>query len=183
MNKTIVIVLFITLALGASKGAHAQSSPVRMDLEIDPTAYALGGYSAHLGVGSGRLRVDFGMYGLDVPRFAHGNRDFDVWFDGAGARLQWFRSAEQSGAFADVSVGVTRKRIQLTGSDTYTRRNVLGTGIDFGWRFALPAGFYVTPWAGVEYDFGVDDFVLGGRTYRDRSISPFAAVHIGYRFR
>jgi hypothetical protein len=182
MNKTIAIVFFVAL-LGASTVAHAQSSPVRMDLEIDPTAYALAGYSVHLGAGSGRLRVDLGMYSLDVPRFAHGNRDFDVSFDGAGARLQWFRSAEQIGAFADVSAGITRKHIRLTGSDAFNRTNVFGTGIDVGWRFALPAGFYVTPWAGVEYDFGVHDVVLDGRAFRDRSISPFAAVHVGYRLR
>ncbi|MCB9564478.1 MAG: hypothetical protein H6709_17620 [Kofleriaceae bacterium] len=162
--------------------AAAPAAPAaHLDLEVDPTAYVFGGFSVHLGLGWGHLRLDLGAYGMDVPRWFHGNDGFDAHFDGAGAKLQWFPRAAQRGAFVDVSTGWVRQHVARGGASA--RNDALGVGVDAGWRFALPADFYVTPWAGVGYQLGADDVMLDGHTFHNRAITVFAAVHVGYSFR
>ncbi|HET7539089.1 MAG TPA: hypothetical protein VFK05_04435, partial [Polyangiaceae bacterium] len=56
-------------------------------------------------------------------------------------------------------------------------------GINAGFRWDLPANFYVTPWLGVGYAFGADDVTLGTRTFDANSLVVFPAVHLGYRLR
>jgi hypothetical protein len=56
-------------------------------------------------------------------------------------------------------------------------------GVHVGYRIALPAHFYVTPWIGVSYAWSAADVTLGGMTYEPARINVFPAVHVGYRFR
>ena len=113
----------------------------------------------------------------------HGNDGWDASFDGAGAKLQWFPFAEQQGAFIDVSGGVSRQKVALQSNGASQRDNVFGVGVDAGYRFSLPYSFYVTPWAGVSYDINAKDVMLDGHTYKKSKLMPFAAVHVGFRFR
>src|SRR5262245_36496062 len=58
--------------------AHATDTPApapsraldprfHADVEIDPTAYVLGGYSLHVGLGWRRVRVDLGAFAMTLP--------------------------------------------------------------------------------------------------------------------
>ncbi len=174
---------FTVSALMLALAAPARAAGgVHSDIEIDPTAYALGGYSLHAGVEAGRVRVDLGAYAMNVPGFIHGNDDFDVSFDGYGAKLQLFPLTPQRGLFVGVDGGVTRLHVRLQGTDLEAHRTQLGVGVDAGYRIMLPADFYVTPWVGVGYGFQADDVQLGGKTFAGSHVTFFPAIHLGHRF-
>jgi hypothetical protein len=169
---------------GEPTAAPAPSaSSLHLDLEVDPTAYALSGYSAHVGIGWERLRVDLGVFAMDVPRFVHGNDGFSSSFDGFGATVQYFPFAEQAGAFLGLGGGRSRQHVDLDGTVLSSRRSKWNAGVDVGWRFTIGRSFYVTPWVGLDHTFGAEDVTLAGRTYKNGSWSVFPAVHLGYRFR
>jgi hypothetical protein len=153
------------------------------DVEIDPTAYALDGFSLHTGIGWSRVRVDLGVFGLRVPEFVHQQPDFEVAFDGYGIKLQYFPFAEQRGAFVGIDGGVSRSHIRLEGSQLSARDNQFTLGVNAGWRFDLVGGFYATPWLGVGYAFGQDDVTLAGETFSGSPLVVFPAVHLGYHLR
>lgn len=175
----------------ASSPAFAESTSVsttadrdfHLDLEVDPTAYVLSGYSAHLGLGWNRLRLDLGVFAMDLPTMLHGNEGWDASFDGAGVKLQWFPLAEQRGLFVDVSAGVSRRTATLVETGASQRDTIVGVGIDGGYRFDLPYNLYITPWAGLSRDLSPTDVMLDGKSFQKSAWTPFAAVHVGYRFR
>lgn len=177
--------------IAASAGSDAAlattavtASSFHGDFEVDPTAYALDGFSLHVGLGWKRLRVDLGNYAMGLPEALSGTRDFDVSFDGYGAKAQVFLfSDEQRGGFVGVDGGVTRMTVRRDGTDLTSRQSQVGIGVDLGWRFAFGDHFYATPWISVGYALGAKDVTLGGATYTASRITVFPAVHLGYRFR
>lgn len=166
--------------------AHAEPAPlphdVHVDLEIDPTAYALSGYSLHAGIGYRQLRLDVGAFGMALPAFAVNNDAFDVSFSGFGAKLQYFPLHEQRGGFVGIDAGVLWSVAERTGTTMAARDRQASVGIHAGWRFTFADRFYATPWLGVSRAFGVDDVMLGGSTYKPDRIQVFPAVHLGVRF-
>lgn len=154
------------------------------DFEVDPTAYVLDGFSLHVGLGWKRLRVDLGNYAMALPRALGGSPDFDVSFDGYGAKAQLFLfSDEQRGGFVGVDAGVTRMNVRRDGTDLANRQSLLGVGVNLGWRFTFGPHFYATTWIGFGYSFGASDVTLAGATYTPSRFTIFPAVHLGYRFR
>jgi hypothetical protein len=172
-----------TVAGGAAAPPPAVS-PLHGDFEVDPTAYVLGGFSLHVGIGWKRLRVDLGNYAMALPAALSGTRDFDVSFDGYGAKAQLFLfSDEQRGAFVGLDAGVTRMSVRRDGTDLTSRQSQLGVGVDLGWRFAFGEHFYATPWISFGHVFNAKDVTLAGATYTANRVTVFPAVHLGYRFR
>jgi hypothetical protein len=161
----------------------ASAAPIHGDVEVDPTAYALSGNSIHVGIGYEHLRLDLGNFALALPQLVHGEDGFDVAFDGFGAKLQWFPRDAQTGVFLGVDAGVVRVHARLQGTAMSDDDLEVQTGVDVGYRFALPAGFYITSWIGVGYAWSTKDVMLGGKTYEPSPITVFPAVHLGYRFR
>ncbi len=153
------------------------------DFEIDPTAYVASGHSIHVGIGYDHLRLDLGAYAMRLPELLTGDEDFTLSMSGYGIKVQYYLFHEQRGGFIGVDGGVTHILSQLKGTELARRQQMFGVGMDAGWRFALPAGFYVTPWLGVSYNFGVDDVTLAGKTQHNNPVVVFPAVHLGYRFR
>ena len=129
--------------------AHAERDPaapaahaVHVDLEVDPTAYVLGGWSVHVGLGYQNVRVDLGTYAMDVPEALHGQDGWDLSFHGAGAKLQWFPFASGGaprGLFVDGSVGVSRQRVTWRERQASSQDTLVGVGASAGYRFLLPA--------------------------------------------
>jgi hypothetical protein len=177
MTKTLLAAAAL-LAFSLPAGAAA----VRADMEVDPTAYVLGGYSVHAGIVHERLRVDIGAFAMNVPQFLHGNSNFRESFDGYGLKLQYFPFADQAGAFAGVDVGLVRVRLRRVGTDLASQSDQIGVGVHAGYRFELGRSFYATPWLGVGYQFNAGATTLGGQTFTADRWSIFPAVHIGCRF-
>lgn len=153
------------------------------DAEVDPTAYILEGFSIHVGLGWQRWRLDLGNFAMAVPHFVHGNSDYDVSFDGYGAKLQYFLFEEQSGGFVGVDGGINRMYLERKGTDLAARQSQYSAGVDAGWRFPIVSGLYATIWAGLGYTFHASDVTLADSTYKAQPWTPFAALHVGYRFR
>lgn len=161
----------------------APASGFHADAELDPTAYVLDGFSIHVGLAWKRWRFDLGNYAMALPRFVHGNSDYDVSFDGFGAKLQYFLFAEQAGGFVGVDGGANRLLLQRRGTDLAARQRQYGLGAHAGWRFRMTAGLYLTLWAALSYTFNPHDVSLAGSTFTNHHLTPFAAVHVGYQFR
>lgn len=159
----------------------AAKSPYHLDLETDPTAFVFSGGSLHAGLGYKHLRLDLGAYAMDVPGFIESNKGFDGSFRGFGAKLQLFLFAEQKGGFVGIDAGVTEIRATAHGTGRSSTQVQLGAGVNFGWRFELPLGFYVTPWLGLGYS-SAPDVEVDGQTYESSPVTIFPAVHVGFRF-
>ena len=163
--------------------AIATASPLHADAELDPTAYALSGYSLHVGIGYQRLRVDAGNFALAVPGWVHGNDAFDVAFDGYGAKLQLFPLAEQRGLVVGVDAAYPRVLVERRGTQMAVRDGQLQAGVNVGWRFPIVDRLYATAWLGIGRAFGARDVTLGDATFRPSRTVVFPAIHVGYAFR
>ncbi len=186
MKVPVAVALSLALSTFASAPTHAgdpRPAVPYVDVEIDPLAYALAGHSLHVGLGWDHVRLDLGAFALDVPSFFHGNDGFSSSFTGYGAKLQWFPFARQHGLFLGVSAGAADRLVELDGSHAALRETRFSAGVAVGGRIPLGAGFYVTPWIGVDYAFGAGDITLEGKTYEQGPVSFFPTVHLGYRFR
>lgn len=172
----------VALAALAPRTAAADPGSLAGDVEVDPTAYILDGSSLHAGLARGHLRLDLGVYAMALPQAAHGDDGFDVAFDGFGAKLQWFPRASRTGVFVGVDAGVARVRAHRQGTDLTVVDRQVSTGVHVGYRFALPANLYVTPWLGVGRAWGAEDLTVDGATYEAMPVTVFPAVHLGYRF-
>jgi len=172
-----------TATARADEAAPAAPADFHADAEIDPTAYALDGYSLHVGLGWKRLRLDLGVYALALPDAFDGSDDFSAAFDGYGIKLQYFPFAAQRGGFVGVDGGFARVRVSLDDSDLSKRVRQLSAGVHAGWRFAITRDLYATPWLGVGYSTDPGDVMLDGKTYTPTRVTIFPAVHVGYRFR
>jgi hypothetical protein len=183
-NQHTLSIAVATLAASLAAGTTAAgASPLHVDAEIDPTAYALSGNSIHVGIGYDQYRLDLGNFAMRVPQFVHGDDGFDVSFAGYGVKLQMFPFSEhQRGLFAGIDGEVTRVLVQRQGGAMAERQNQLGAGVHVGYRIAIVDRLYVTPWIGVGYQFGASDVTLGGATYKASPISVFPAIHLGYQF-
>lgn len=166
----------------AAAAPAAQPTRLHLDVEIDPTAYILRGYSLHVGIGWRRLRVDLGAYAMAMPEFMHGNPDFDVSFHGFGVKAQFFLLAEQRGLFVGIDTGLAMPLVQRRETDLARSGLQVSVGAHVAWRLPIIAGLYVTPWIGVSYSFNAEAVTLANRTYANNPITVFPAVHIGYRF-
>ena len=160
----------------------ALDTRLHVDVEIDPTAYVLGGYSLHVGIGWRRVRADLGAFAMELPGAFLPSDDFAVSFNGFGAKLQYFPFAEQRGAFVGADAAMTWQLAQRVGADLAVRDRQIALGVNAGWRFNLGDHFYVTPWLGVSRVLGARDATLGGSRYEPMRTVVFPAVHIGYRF-
>ena len=175
----------LTVATTATAAADQPStiakSAFHADFEVDPTAYALSGYSLHVGLGWQRLRLDLGAFAMALPDFAKSDDSFEVSFDGFGSKLQYFVLAEQRGLFVGVDAGVARPLVQR--GELASKDSQYSIGVNAGYRIDLGAHLYATPWLGVSYAFSAEDVTLGGTTYQQNPVTIFPAVHVGYRFR
>ena len=173
------------LATDAARALPSPAAPaprLHLDVEIDPTAYVLSGYSLHVGFGWRHLRADVGAFALAVPGAFLPSDDFAVSFNGYGAKLQYFPFAEQRGGFVGVDAALIWQLVQRVDTELAARDRQVTLGVNAGWRFAIGDRLYVTPWIGVGRAFGARDVTLGGTRYEPMSPVIFPAIHVGYRF-
>jgi hypothetical protein len=171
-----------TEAPPASPSPAARDPQLHLDVEIDPTAYVLDGYSLHVGLGWRRVRVDLGAFALALPGAFVPGDDFAVSFNGYGAKLQFFPFAEQRGGFVGADAALTWQLVERADTDLAARDRQVTLGVNAGWRFALGDRLYVTPWIGVGRVLGARAVTLGGSRYEPMRTVVFPAIHIGYRF-
>jgi hypothetical protein len=171
------LILAVLLGLGWPIKGEAQ-----VEVEVDPFAYALNGFSLHVAKVLGSVRVNVGTFGIDVPGAIHGNDGWSEAMRGAGIKVDYLGSS-LDGLFVGVDGGYMRTRYGLTAGDETVVRGIVGMGLRAGYRVPLGwRGLYVAPWGGVSYNFDGDEVAIEGETFERSAVRPFATVHVGWRF-
>lgn len=155
----------------------------QLDVEIDPIAYALEGFSVHTAYGVNGWRFDLGVYGLTLPEAVHGNEGLTARFVGAGWKMDRFIKGGSDGAFLGIDGGVSRKVIEDNDTPDTIQRLEYSMGGRIGYRWMTGLGnLYVTPWVGLGYVFNAKDMEINDKVFENSAIQPFPTVHVGWRF-
>ncbi len=159
--------------------AHAQ-----WEAEADPTAYALKGFSVHVGhpISDGRSRVQFGAFGAETPVWIHGNRGFSEYSRGVTVKVDYFPVRRSGGPFVGFDSNYSRVRYELDKTHERTYRNIAGLGPRIGYRFNLGKSLYVSPWVSVDYQCNARNVPISGQTFHQGRYAVFPAVHLGWQF-
>lgn len=180
--------LLIGLLLLAGNRAAAQKQVLSrtIEIEVDPIAYALKGYSVHAIQNFKHLRVDLGLYGIEQPASFTGNKGFETMTRGAGLKVNYLIRDVQ-GFYTGIDAGYAVNEVRHTESGATDKGHHLSLGVHAGYRvFLFPrsnkwlSGFYLTPWAGISYNHVYDKIRLND--YKEGKTGYFATMHIGYRF-
>lgn len=174
-GSALLVVLIATAAIAPSRGA------AQVEVEVDPFAYALGGFSLHVAGFLGSQRFSVGTFGIDVPRFLHGDDDWSVVMRGAG--IKWdFLGADSDGFFLGADANYMRMSYTLDEAARTEKQDEYTVGLRGGYRWPIGRSrFYLTPWIGVGYSSG-DDVTIEGSTFEHSPINVFPTVHVGWRF-
>lgn len=166
--------------LGAAISPYAEA---QTEVEMDPVAYALKGYSGHIGkVFGARNRIQAGAFGLEIPKFYGGNQNFTLRGNGGTLKYDRFLKKGTKGLFAGVDGSFTRTRYTLDATGETTYRNGISIGPRVGYRFELGKHLYLTPWFSCGYVFNPGPaVVVGGKTFDRSSFGFFPTVHIGWK--
>lgn len=154
------------------------------EAEVDPTAYALKGFSAHVGrpIFAGRLRLQAGAFGAETPEWIHGNSGFTEYSSGGTFKVDCFLLRPLSGLFVGLDSNYSRVRYELDQTHERRYRDMVGLGPRVGYRFDVGNHFYMSPWFSVDRQFNAKDVSISGKTFHEKEYSLFAAVHLGWRF-
>ncbi|HEX6496373.1 MAG TPA: hypothetical protein VF018_12865 [Acidobacteriaceae bacterium] len=156
----------------------------QVEVEADPTAYALNGYSVHVGVPfQRRNRVQAGVYGYDLPSFYGVASGFRERGNGATFKYDRFLRHRTAGFFAGADGNYTRTRYTLKATDHSTDRGDVTIGPRIGYRWDIGPHLYVTPWFSCGYILNLGDaVVIDGKKADRNSFGYFPTLHIGWRF-
>lgn len=154
------------------------------EAEADPTAYALKGYSAHVGhpIFNGRSRLQIGAFGAETPGWINGNSSFTEDSRGVTLKFDYFPLRPLGGLFLGAESNYARVRYELNQTHERTYRNIVGLGPRVGYRFNFGKHLYVSPWVSVDYQFNAKDVTISRKIFHESRYSVFPAVHLGWRF-
>ncbi len=176
-SMSLALALATAFALAPPGEAHAQ-----VELEADPIAYALNGFSLHGAKVLGATRLSAGTFGIDVPRSYHGNEGWSSSMRGAGVKWDYLGTSID-GWFVGADAGYMRMTYSLDVENETVQRNVIGAGIRGGYRLPLgDRGLYLSPWIGVSYNFNGKDVLIGTEQFNRGAVTVFPTAHIGWRF-
>ncbi len=184
ISPKLIALISLVLTLGWATSAFAQDSASKLvaDFEVDPLAYGLQGHSLHVGLGWERYRVDLGSFALELPSSLHGQDGFESGFTGYGAKFDVFFKKTQSGAFVGLDASLARAFVTHQQSQISRRLWQGNVGVRAGYRFDLPADFFVSPWVSLTYNPLAKDVKIDGDTYKTPDFGVFPTVHLGRRF-
>ncbi|MBK9415441.1 MAG: hypothetical protein IPN61_18820 [Bacteroidetes bacterium] len=184
MKKLIIILLMI------SQQAQAQSEKMNfnrtIEIEVDPIAYMLHGYSVHGIYNHDHLRFDLGFFGIEQPASITGNKNFTTMSTGFGVKANYM-IGKVDGFYLGLDAGSIANKVTEKESKRVDTGHTLSIGGHAGYRFFIFKnvksswnGLYLTPWAGLSYNHIYDKVKL--LNYKEGSLGYFATFHIGYRF-
>ncbi|MBE8721901.1 hypothetical protein [Sphingobacterium pedocola] len=187
IQPTVRIVICLTIL--SVNNAYAQlKSKVAFELEADPLAYMLNGYSIHAGITYGSFRSSAGIFAIKQPSFFTNNDSFSVYSSGFDLKTD-YHFKKINGLFAGVQFTYGNDEIKLkTAPQTEENIRGLNIGIRSGYRIMFGKaenehkGFYINPWVALIFASDAKDKVIGPETYRQSAVSIFPAVHLGWRF-
>jgi hypothetical protein len=154
------------------------------EIEADPTAYALSGYSVHIAdaIFDGKSRLQLGAFAAETPEWVHGNSGWTEKSHGVTFKFDYFPLQPLRGLFIGLDSNYARVRYTLRQTNEKAYQNIVSLGPRIGYRFQLGEHLYVSPWISVDYQFNAEDVVLSGKTFEQGKLAVFPAVHVGWRF-
>ena len=160
------------------------AAKAQWDIEADPTAYILSGYSAHVGrpIGDGRLRLQLGAFAAETPEWMHGNAGFSEFSRGVTLKLDYFPVRPLRGLFIGADSNYAHVRYELDQTRERSYRNLVALGPRIGYRFNCGRHVYIVPWVAVDDQFNAKNVVISRKTFRESGYSIFPAIHVGWRF-
>lgn len=181
-----MIFLFV-MSMSFQSNAQRQPSPERFEVEADPIAFILNGYSFHVGYTKGHLRFDAGVFGIKQPDFALDNKLFSVFSSGGGLKVDYLLRKNR-GLFFGLQSDYATDKIGLKSDEDTQSVSGVTLGLRTGYRFMFGKqerqfkGLYLVPWVGLIHSFNPSVVTKSGHTYTQASWSIFPTIHLGYRF-
>jgi hypothetical protein len=172
---------FVLLVLLQGAVARADEPPFHVEMDGDPAAFFVDGFSLHVAALGPWHRIDFGCYAVDEPGFLHGNDGWNVELRGYEASWETFFSGD-GGLFAGLGAHLVIRTYALAGTGLAEERHQLLVGPHVGWRFWLGPHFYLEPWLALMYAYRGDAVTLAGKTFDDHPYAIFPTVYAGWRF-
>lgn len=179
------IFIFMAVITFAGATVFVPATRAQTEIEADPVAFALKGYSLHVGrVVHGKNRLQAGVYGYDLPKFYGGNDQFSRRGNGVTLKYDRFLGSTTRGLFFGADGDFTRTRYTLDATQQKTYRNDFTVGPRIGYRFQIGSHLYITPWFSCGYVFNPGPpVVVGTQKFERNSFGFFPTMHIGWRFR
>lgn len=185
--KNYCIWLFLIFLVGPYHAKTQETSNPRIEIETDPLAYLLHGYSAHAAVTYGGFRTSAGVYGIKPLDFLKENDAFDVFTSGFDLKMDYLFGSVK-GFYVGVQATYSRDRIGLKEATYREDLWGLNVGIRGGYRFLFGKlenqyrGFYLTPWAALLHNPSTKTIRHGDEEYKQAAWVPFPTLHLGWRF-
>lgn len=179
---------FISLTILNVADVQAQEdNHPHLEIEVDPLAYILKGYSFHSALIFSRMRYSFGIVGIKQPDFFLNNDAFSVYTTELDFKTDYLFSGIK-GFFAGVQLTYGKDKVGLT--DEKHREDIwsatmgirVGYRLMFGKRENQYKGFYISPWLAWLYTPDAKTVQRGREMYRQPKWFPFPALHLGWRF-
>jgi outer membrane autotransporter protein len=172
------------VVLSAALSFFSVVAQAQWEAETDPAAYALQGFSVHLGhpIFDQRFRLQLGAFGAETPEWIHGNSGFTENSRGVTFKFDYFPLHRLSGLFLGADSNYSWVRYELNQTHEHVDRNIVGLGQRIGYRFNVGKHFYLSPWVSVDYQFNAKDVTISGKIFRESPYSVFPALHLGWTF-
>ena len=176
---------FFLILLSVSRLPASAVASSSVEIEVDPIAYALSGYSGHIGYVLAEFKFDFGAakekFSDSATKAFLGNQGFSSQFESVGAKLD-FVGATQTGLHMGLQWDRSRWTYTATSSQTSANNTVQTVGPRIGYRIG-PGRFYLDPWiAFLAVASGRSHVAVGTQTYQPQKFVIFPTVHLGIRF-
>ena len=174
--------LFVAVIITVLARAISYSSP-RVDIELDPTDFALGGYRIHVGYIQNSIRYDVGILSVKIPKLFHGNDRFDYEISGVVARMDYLFAAYPKWFVGLEGTWLKNVYTHLPTNVSETRHPfLLATRI--GYRFVFMDRLTVTPWVGLGalLNKGNEYVIIEDDRFEVPTFNVFPTVHVGWAF-
>ncbi|MDR7131971.1 hypothetical protein J2X69_004337 [Algoriphagus sp. 4150] len=188
-SSRLFLLLFLLATLNFQKFAVAQekTQAIGLEIESDPLAFILKGYSLHVGYTFSSFRASVGVFGIETPDFFLKDDKFSVFSSGYDMKFDYLFN-RTGGLFVGAQFVYGRDKIELKDSQERERFWGYSTGLRTGYRFMFGGedsrfrGFYIVPWVALMYSPDTKPRQIGSETFPQSKWTPFPTIHLGWRF-
>ncbi len=178
-------ILFLLLAIVSLQATAQEPKKNRFEIEVDPIAFGLNGYSFHGIFVHKKWRFDAGVFGLTQPESFSGNKGFEVKSNGFGVKVNYLLNKKETW-FAGVDAGYAFHKATHKESKVSDKGQTIGIGVHTGYRFFLSRKnwlqkVYLAPWVSFGYEVPVENIRFKQVEYKEKRWTVFPTIHIGYK--